>query len=282
MYRMTKFFPLAGTACALALTLACNSAPANPTTPGATGAGDAGAAADGSTLKAAAPTAVSPRGDERLTNRRPTLVIANSTGSFVNRGFSYEFQMLTDSGAVVSSATLGGGNGSTTWNYPADLDRDTAYRWQARAVLGSTAGPWSTPARFFTVKENRAADPPAGQRLPIPSYAATVIFQVAAQRPDLLGRSCQEHNGTWEFMDLVIDTLRAIDTRWGYNWKRGIVGDPSLDVINYHNDGGPDEGARSNYTFDIILGHCGSPTPAFIDITNPNGAGSMWTGRGRF
>jgi hypothetical protein len=84
-------------------------------------------------------------------------------------------------------------------------------------------------------------------------------------------------------MDRVIDALRQYDTRWGYNWKRAHVGDPSLDAINYHFGPGPDEGSRDVYTFDIIAGHCGgSPQPTFQNLTDPNGAGAMWTGRGRF
>ena len=119
--------------------------------------------------------------------------------------------------------------------------------------------------------------------LPIPGYAESVIHSVAAQFPGALQNSCQEHGGTWEFMDRVVDALRQYDNRWGYNWKRANVGDPSLDVINYHFGRGQSEGSREVYSFDIIGGHCGSsPWAAFIDLTDPNGAGAMWTGRGRF
>jgi len=77
-----------------------------------------------------------------------------------------------------------------------------------------------------------------------------------------------------------------VDTRWGYNWKRGVVGDPSLDVLAYHRYRGPDEGATEVYLVDIILGHCGdAPTATWIDITQVTreaGAIGRWTGRGRF
>ena len=61
-------------------------------------------------------------------------------------------------------------------------------------------------------------------------------------------------------MDRVIDALRLEDTRWGYNWKRGVVGDPSLDVIVYNYSAGPDEGNPNVYGVDILVGHCG-PSP---------------------
>ena len=281
MYRIHKTLPWAGAACLLAVTMACSSAPGSPASPAPVIGSDGGLGPDNSTLKAGAPGLVSPVGDVRLTSRIPTMVINNARGNHAGGTFSYEFQVLNASGGVVSSTTIAAGASTTTWIYPTELDKDTTYQWKARARMGSAFGPWSATGRFITVKENRADLGPNG-RAPYPAWGAAVVNQVAAQRPDLLARSCQEHGGTWEFMDAVIDALRLQDTRWGYNWKRGVVGDPSLDVINYNWGSGPDEGARTNYTFDIILGHCGFPTPAFIDITDPNGAGSVWTSRGRW
>ena len=86
-------------------------------------------------------------------------------------------------------------------------------------------------------------------------------------------------------MDRVVDTLRTYDSRWGYNWKRGNVGDPSMDVIDYH-FGGRDEGTTEVYIIDIIGGHCGSsPGPAWVDqtdVTRSQGTVGRWTARGRF
>jgi len=113
-----------------------------------------------------------------------------------------------------------------------------------------------------------------------------VVAQVAAVRPDLLRNSCQEHGGSWGFMDALVDTLRTYDTRWGYNWKRGHVGDPSLDVVDYHWGAGPSEGSTQVYIIDVIGGHCGSnPQPSWGDVTDvtySNGGVGRWTGRGRF
>jgi hypothetical protein len=281
MYRIHKTLPWAGAACVLAVTMACSSAPSSPASPGVVNSPDGALGPDNSTLKVSAPSLVSPTGDIRLTSRQPTMTVNNARGNFAGGGFTYEFEVLSDGMSRVAGGTVPSGSSTTTWAYTTDLEKDTPYRWRARARMGAAFGPWSPVGRFITVKENRAELGPNG-RAPYPSWAGAVVHQIASQRPDLLGRSCQEHGGTWEFMDLVIDTLRLQDTRWGYNWKRGNVGDASLDVINYHYGPGPDEGARDNWTFDIILGHCGSPSPAFIDLTDPNGAGSMWTSRGRW
>ena len=132
----------------------------------------------------------------------------------------------------------------------------------------------------------RTPDPAPGQRLPLPSYGASVVQQVAAARPDLLRNSCQPEGGTWGFMDAVVDTLRQRDTRWGYNWKRGNVGDPSNDVIDYHFGAGRDEGSTEVYLIDIIGSHCTPGASAgWTDVTAATAAGGAigrWTGRGRF
>jgi hypothetical protein len=282
MYRMFKTLPWFATACILAATLACNSSPSAPSRPDGAGVAVSEAGPNGETLKVRAPTLVSPTGSNRLENRRPTMTVQNVTGKYAGATFSYEFQLLSDGGTVIQSISLAQGAGTTSWAYPEDLERDTPYRWQARARLGNAVGPWSARERFLTLLEKRADDPPPGQRLPLPNHFF-IIQQVAAQFPNALRNSCQEGGGTWEFMDRVVDALRLEDTRWGYNWKRAHVGDPSLDVVNYHFGPGPDEGSRDVWSVDILGGHCGpSPTPMFSNITNFGGSGAMWTSRGRF
>jgi hypothetical protein len=135
------------------------------------------------------------------------------------------------------------------------------------------------PSRLASA--NRTPDPVQGERLPLPDMSA-VVARVAAEHPDALRASC----GSWEFMDLVVDELRRHDTRWGYNWKRGNVGDPSHDVVDYHWAGGVDEGSTDVYIVDVINGHCGdNPAAGWSDVTDATyhgGAIGRWTGRGRF
>jgi hypothetical protein len=282
MYRMIKTIPSVATACALAVTLAaCNGSPSAPSSSAGGGvATEAGP--NGETLKAQAPTVAAPSNNLRLDSRRPTMVVNNVAGKFVGGTFQYEFELLSDGDARLAGTTLNAGGGTTTWAYPVDLERDTPYRWRARARMGDAFGPWSETSRFITVLEKRAPDPAPGTRLPLPDHFY-IVHQVAQQFPGALLNSCQEHGGSWEFMDRVIDALRLEDTRWGYNWKRGIPGDPSLDVIVYNYSAGPDEGNGNVYALDIILGHCGpSPSPAWINISGVGGAGAAWTSRGRW
>jgi hypothetical protein len=120
---------------------------------------------------------------------------------------------------------------------------------------------------------------------PLPDMSATVQA-LASAYPALLANSCQDTGGTWEFMDLLVDELRLTDLRWGYNWKRGVIGDPSEDVVDYHYGLGPSEGSQDVYIIDVIVGHCGpNPAPGWFDQTQPTldaGTIGIWTGRGRF
>jgi hypothetical protein len=113
-----------------------------------------------------------------------------------------------------------------------------------------------------------------------------VVRAVAQANPGLLANSCQEHGGSWQFMDLVVDTLRTYDTRWGYNGKRGNANDPSMDVVDYHYGAGASQGSTQVYIIDIIGGHCGpTPSPIWNDVTAVtvnSGTIGRWISRGRF
>jgi hypothetical protein len=121
-------------------TTACGDdpAPTNPTPTPATGT---------ATLKVSAPTIVSPAGGGTVNTRNPTLVLQPVTGTYVQSSVSYELQVLTTGGDVVYSRTISGGpsNGQGTLSHTVDtpLNVRTSYRWRARAVSGSVAGPWS-------------------------------------------------------------------------------------------------------------------------------------------
>ncbi len=126
----------------------------------------------------------------------------------------------------------------------------------------------------------RSPNPPAGQRLPFRNDGG-VIDRLAAERPDLLNQSCKEHGGNNRFMFEAVRRLRAIDNRYGLNWKRGLRGDLSQDIVNYNYGSESDEDTQQVYIIDIIGGHCGNrPTPAWInqtDATRNAGTIGIWT-----
>jgi hypothetical protein len=114
-------------------------------------------------------------------------------------------------------------------------------------------------------------------RKPRPNDSA-LVRNIANQFPAALRNSCQEHGGSWEFMDRAIDALRAKDGRYGYNAKRGNMNDPSVDVASYFYANGDNIHNRHEvYIFDIIAGHCGAtPSTAWVDVTDiTNSSGTI-------
>ena len=95
--------------------------------------------------------------------------------------------------------------------------------------------------------------PPVEVPLPIPVTSQAIAQKVADSNLVLLGKSCPETYGEtgWQFLDLIVKTLQASDSRWGYFIKPD--GSVSKDVIAYR--------ATSDNTgawgVDIILDRCG-------------------------
>jgi hypothetical protein len=114
-----------------------------------------------------------------------------------------------------------------------------------------------------------------------------LVESVAAARPFELLFSCTEkgspNSNTFMFEVVVALRQKYQTNRWGLNWKRGNVGDPSQDIVNYYT--GPEGSNMRNSTsvriYDIIGGHCGNrPGPFWIDQTSATaaaGAIGRWT-----
>ncbi len=136
---------------------------------------------------------------------------------------------------------------------------------------------------------NRTPDPTAGQRIPMPNVRA-FIEQSANARPDLIAQSCpggiKYQNNPW--LDYMVDRLRTLDTRWGYNSKPtrnaadngGVPVIAAGDEVAYHYGAGPDQNSPDVYLLDLLEGHCGSsPRPTYRDFTGEERG--IWTGLGR-
>jgi len=133
----------------LAVTVAaCGEDNPGPTTPPAT-------------ANVTAPALQSPDNNTQLDNLRPTLTVRNATSDQAGTRM-YEFQ-VSDSSTFASSvssnvpgfaATVGktgvpeGASGTTSFTPDSDLQPTTQFYWRARAVQGSTTGPWSSTGRF--------------------------------------------------------------------------------------------------------------------------------------
>jgi hypothetical protein len=253
-----------------------------------------------------APAPRSPGGGATTPSLRPELVVENGRVDGAAGALQYIFVIAADQAftqVVAHRAMLRAESATTSMRPESDLPPDRLLFWRAYAYNGALVSAPSATEAFRTPSASasgpgppgspvppgapggRTPDPAPGGRLPLPNMFA-IVQQMAAQHPDALRNSCQHNGGTWEFMDRVVNALRMHDTRWGYNWKRGVVGDPSLDVVAYHWGSGPDEGSTSVYIIDVIVGHCGSDPSAgwgdVTDVTLESGSIGRWTGRGRF
>ena len=283
-----KFDIRVGTCLAiLAVSAACSKSPDAPTAPSGSITPVAFATgADGSTLKFNSPALVSPVERARAEDRRPTLVWANAQAKYGAIGVAYDIQVETSS-AMVYEQTVGESPDFGAHLLPFDLEYDTIYYWRVRSRVGNEFGPWSAYAEFLSPTRPVALAPvgggggsttcaaplspmgPGELRKPRPNHSA-IVRDIANAFPAALRNSCQEHGGSWEFMDRTIDALRSVDGRYGYNAKRGNMNDPSLDVVSYFYGNHTEfQGSPQVYIFDMIGGHCGaSPFVVWNDVTD--------------
>ena len=153
------------------------------------------------------------------------------------------------------------------------------------ATVGDVRGALGIVVRLA----NRTPDPAAGQRLPLPDVRA-FTQQSANARPDLMAQSCPNglkyQNNPW--LDYMVDRLRTLDTRWGYNGKptrraADNGGQPVIaagDEVAYHYGAGPDQNSPDVHLIDLLEGHCGAAPRITYRVFTGEEPG-FWTGAGR-
>lgn len=130
----------------LAVALACSKSTTSPATPTSATPPDTGAAADGSTLKVAAPGTSSPTGGTQV-NDPITLTASTVAGKFSSVTPSYRFQVRSGT-TVVSEGVVGPIADASVSFAPTGLASDTNYTWRVQATLQGQNGPWSGDASF--------------------------------------------------------------------------------------------------------------------------------------
>jgi hypothetical protein len=225
-----------------------------------------------------APTPLSPANGSEVSTSRPDLIVTNGAVSPSAGAVAIEYQI--DNDLLLSSPStfqVAMGASGTTSGVFEDALQPGVYGWRARATNGTVVSDWSdiSTFTFSTSSGPRTADPPPGQKLPLPNESA-LINAVAAEFPEWLENSCTEDGGSWDFMDEAVRRLRLEDTRWGWNCKRGDCNHISIDVVDYHYGAGQSDGSDEVYIIDIILAVCptgSGAAPAWINQTG-TGAGA--------
>ena len=241
------------------------------------------------TASPATPTAPTPPPAPTVT----AVTVNGTTTSFAERGATARFSAV----ATLSNGTTEDRTATATWNSDntavATVGADGTVTAQAdgqaniAATVSGVTGSRGVQVRLI----RRTPDPVAGQRIPMPDIRRT-IEQLADARPDLMTQqSCPRglKYVTNPWLDYMVDELRKLDTRWGYNAKpnrtaadnNGVPVVAAGDEIAYHFSAGPDEGSPDVYLIDILLGHCG-PTPSVTFRVFTGEEPGRWTGAGRF
>ena len=144
---MSQKYYLAAAAVLLASAVACSEKSSSPAAPSSAPVpADAGAAADGSTLKVPAPAQSAPANGSALEQFETTLKVNAVTANFVATSqFAYRFQLLLNGQVVREFRT----SSFTEWHVTG-LDVNLTYGWRARAEQGQMFGPWSATWTFKT------------------------------------------------------------------------------------------------------------------------------------
>ena len=158
-------------------------------------------------------------------------------------------------------------------------------------VITATVGALSATSRMRVSFAPRAPDPAPGQRVPLPGDIAGTVARINAMQPTLMfSQSCPRGikyvNNPW--LDFIVDELRKLDTRWGYNAKPvktaadngGVPVVAAGDEIAYNYSANRDEGSTDVYLIDILQSHCGTPSLTYRNFTGEEPG--RWTGAGRF
>ena len=286
--------------------IACSSDGMSPSAPSAVSQSTLALNADGSNLKVSSPIALFPLFEATNITTRPALAAIGSIGQNIsgNPGFSYRFQVAdSDSFDNIVATGTGAADASGVVRYTVDpaLGSGRRYTWRVRAELEDAVGPWSNMGAFTTAGQGgvvvpsgppgvnagpRPADPPPGQRLPMPNMQG--VLARFANASDSCPRGLKYVNNPWQ--DRVIDAFREIDSRWGYNGKptksanidnNGVPVTAAGDEAAYHYGAGPSHGSFDVHLVDMLIGHCGS-SPSITWRVFTGEEPGFWTGVGRF
>src|SRR5262245_53540843 len=121
-----------------------------PVEPSAATSPGIGAAADGSTLKIAAPTLISPTGNfQPDPGSAVVLTLRNVSGTFKTFPVTYEIEIYNSANVRVANTKAPASSGTNT-SIPVavPLQANSPHTWKARATYGNSVGPWSLVASF--------------------------------------------------------------------------------------------------------------------------------------
>ena len=227
-----------------------------------------------------APGLTSPSDNAQTDTLRPTLSVTNATSDQAGTR-TYEFQISDNTNFTASSSgvqgfasTVGktgvpeGTGGTTTFTPDQDLQPSTLFYWRARAVQGTTNGPWSPTGRFKSklVGFNRAGE------LYDPLIHGETVGEPIGSTTFIPGRGIQLNTGTSYVKYLLPETITSGEFSMEIEGLRGNAPGDKAKVFGMQE--GQDDFITNRYRVDIqYRGTAGSP-PNAITFRALYGSGS--------
>jgi len=217
-----------------------------------------------------APGLASPADNAQLDTLRPTLTVRNATSDQSGTRV-YEFQISdnTNFTATSSSKVAGfaatvsktgvpeGSGGTTSYTVEQDLQPTTLFYWRARAVQGTSTGPWSTTARLKSklVGFNRAGE------LYDPLIHGETVGQIVGSATFIPDKGLQLNNGTSHVRYLLPQTITNGEFSMDVEGLRGNGPGDKAKVFGMQE--GQDDFITNRYRVDIqYRGAAGFPPNA--------------------
>jgi hypothetical protein len=230
-----------------------------------------------------APTLDSPANDEQLDNLRPTLTVRNATSDQTGTRM-YEFQISDNTGFTASTtsniagfaSTVGkvgvveGSGGKTSFIPDADLQPTTLFYWRARAVQGTSTGPWSATGTF---RSKLVGFLRAGE-LYDPLIHGETVGQPMGSTTFIPGRGIQLNTGTSYVRYQLPQTITSGEFSMDIEGLRGNASGDKAKVMGMQE--GPDVGdfITNRYRVDIQYRGTGGSPPNAITFRALYGSGS--------
>ena len=163
-----------------------------------------------------APALAAPAMNEQLDTLRPTLTVKNATADQAGTR-TYEFQVsdstnftsaLTSQIAGFASTVGKAGvpestGGTTSWTPDTDLQPTTVFYWRARALQGTSTGPWSDVGKF----RSRLVGFSRPGELYDPLIHGETVGQIIGDATWLPGQGLRLNNGTSYVKYLLAQTV---------------------------------------------------------------------------
>jgi hypothetical protein len=144
--RLVKFAALAAALFAASACQSASSSGAAPLAPSSSSSSLGDPAVTGS-LKASAPTLVSPANAATMSSLSPSLTVSGGDLTYASGAVQYRFRVIDRVGTIAADSGLVSG---ATWTPPAPLTPTSQYSWMARSEYRGLTGPWSSSRTFTT------------------------------------------------------------------------------------------------------------------------------------